>query len=767
MESLLGIVTDAPGAGGVVEICAIGGMAGIGKTALAVHAAHQVADRFPDGQIFLQLHGHTPGQQPVAPADALASLLQALGIPAHHIPDSIEPRAWLWRDRLAGKRMVLVLDDAAGHDQVRPLIPGSPGTLVLITSRNHLTALEDARVINLDVFLPEDAAALLVRLAGRHGLNAHDGAVREIARLCGHLPLAIGMLARQLRHHAAWTADQLAAELAATRDRLGLMQTDNLSVAAAFDLSYRDMASDAQRLFRCLGLHPGTDFDAYAAAALSGNELADTRQQIMMLYDNYLLSEPARGRYRMHDLISEYARGLASTEPVGWQEAAIERLLGYYLHVTRVAGRQFARRTPVNSLVISCDQPGSLPYFEVPGDAAAWMDAEHVNLKAATLYAASHGLVEYVIELPSAMHGYLRHHGNLPQVLTLHETALDAARQAGSARAEANVLIDIADIYYLLCDYPAALRKAASAATLHSRHEDWLGMAHAQAILGYVQHLSGEHEAGIATLADALEIYSSLGDKLGQAGTLAYRSRVHLALGRYLAAEADLNQALEVYKGFGGIVEAGLLYFLGVAQETSGDYNAAIASISSSLEFQRDVGNPYGQMQALFYLALAQRESGELEAAAASLEGAMRLSRSLDTPPGAHALLPLNNLKHSTPGAAKSATRLSHAVQIYAALGLRYEEAGARNALGELALSSGDSEEACTQYKCALALATEIGSHLEEARALEGLGRCLLRKDRIEEARAQLGQALEVYERAGSTKAEEVSYLLLDLSRRE
>ena len=207
--------------------------------------------------------------------------------------------------------MLLLLDDAAGHEQVTPLLPGTGGSVVLITSRRHLTALEDAAAISLDTLAPGEAAALLARLAGRPGLGAGDGPAGEITRLCGYLPLAIGMLARQLHHHPAWTAAGLAADLAAAAGRLEMMRAENLSVAAAFDLSYQDLTQGQQRLFRRLGVHPGTDIDAYAAAALDGTDLAAARRHLDGLYDHYLLAEPARGRYRLHDLLREHARALA------------------------------------------------------------------------------------------------------------------------------------------------------------------------------------------------------------------------------------------------------------------------------------------------------------------------------------------------------------------------------------------------------------------------------------------------------------------------
>ncbi|HEV2932468.1 MAG TPA: helix-turn-helix domain-containing protein [Streptosporangiaceae bacterium] len=206
LTKLMGTSARMEATGGVVGIHAIGGMAGIGKTTFAVHAAHQLAASFPDGQFFLPLHAHTPGQRPVEPADALASLLLTAGVPAPQIPPGLEARAARWRHCVADRKMLLVLDDAASHEQVRPLLPGTADTLVLITSRRRLTALEDATAISLDTLPPDEAAALLARLSDRPGLSAGDAAVGEITRLCGYLPLAIGMLARQLHHHPAWTA---------------------------------------------------------------------------------------------------------------------------------------------------------------------------------------------------------------------------------------------------------------------------------------------------------------------------------------------------------------------------------------------------------------------------------------------------------------------------------------------------------------------------------------------------------------------------------
>jgi transcriptional regulator with XRE-family HTH domain len=383
LAQLLQTLAGAAASGGVVGIHAIDGMAGIGKTTFAVHAAHLLAGSFPDGQFFLPLHAHTAGQRPVDPADALASLLLTAGMPAQQIPPGLEARAGRWRDQLAGKKILLLLDDAAGHEQVRPMLPGTAGSLVLITSRRRLAALEDAAVISLDVLPAGEAAALLARLAARPGLYPKDAAVGEITRLCGCLPLAIGMLAAQLRHHPAWTVAELAAGLAVARDRLALMHAvEDVSVAAAFDLSYAELTPGGRRLFRRLGLVPGPSFDACAAAALDHSGLDTVRRHLDELYDQHMIGEPAPGRYLLHDLLREHARALAADGGPAVSEAAAGRLLDYYLHTALAAGQHIpkltAARRPPPGL-----PPAAAPDLATHGQAVTWLQAERPNLLAA------------------------------------------------------------------------------------------------------------------------------------------------------------------------------------------------------------------------------------------------------------------------------------------------------------------------------------------------------------------------------------------------
>jgi hypothetical protein len=358
---------------------------------------------------------------------------------------------------LAGRQLLLVLDDAAGSEQVLPLLPGTGGSLVLVTSRRQLSALEDAIAVSLDTLPAGDAAGLLVRLAGRPGLGAGDPGIAEITVLCGYLPLAIGMVARQLRHHPAWTPAGRAADLAAARDRLELMATENLSVAAAFDLSYEDLDPDLRRLFRRLGLHPGTQIDDHAAAALDGTGLPAARRGLEALYDQHLLTEPAPGRYRMHDLIREHARVLADRLDPD-RELATARLLDYYQHAAARTAVLTARQTRPGGTGAQDATSAAIPALADSEQAVTWARAERASLLACLDHAASAGQHARVIALTAALAGFWRHDGPWADAITRHHAAAQAARHLGDRLGEANALSSLGDVRRLTDDYPAAAR---------------------------------------------------------------------------------------------------------------------------------------------------------------------------------------------------------------------------------------------------------------------------------------------------------------------
>ncbi len=297
-------------AGRVIAIHAINGLPGVGKTTLAVHLGHMVAARFPDRQLFIDLHAHTPGQRPIEPTDALAALLSADGVDPHYLPADLADRAALWRARMAEKRVLLILDNAASSEQIAPLLPGASGCLVLVTSRRYLGDVPTTLIsVPLDILPPRDAKRMFVTLAPRAKTEPRQ--VAEMVKLCGYLPLAIKLLAGLFNRHRAWNMSYLIAE---TRTKLLTVSAENRTVAAAFELSYQYLDKVQQRFFRHLGLHPGPDIDTYAAAALAGLAYDNTVQILDELHRDGLLAEPLPRRYRMHNLIHQYARSLATAD---------------------------------------------------------------------------------------------------------------------------------------------------------------------------------------------------------------------------------------------------------------------------------------------------------------------------------------------------------------------------------------------------------------------------------------------------------------------
>jgi tetratricopeptide (TPR) repeat protein/transcriptional regulator with XRE-family HTH domain len=759
LQRLIGAASQVVEAGGTVGIYAVGGMAGIGKTTFAVHVAHRLADRFPDGQIFLPLHGHTPGQQPVDPAEALASLLQTAGVAAEQVPHGLEARARLWRDYLSGKRTLIVLDDAARSDQVRPLLPGTAGSLVLITSRRHLSALEDAQAVSLDTLLPADAADLFARLA-RTGLNPDDPAVAEITRLSGYLPLAVGMLARQLHHHPGWTVADLAADLAATRDRLELMTTEDVSVAAAFDLSYQDLDGDLQRTFRRLGLHPGTDIDKWAAAALTDHDLVTTHRHLEALYDQHLLIEPSHGRYRMHDLIREHARALAASDSGTDRESAADRLLGYYTHMSRSADQYLTRWNSARYSSMTVRKPEHVLQLRGWEDAAAWMNMEIPNLYAAVEYAGSNGRPDIAIAISTAVHGFLRRYGKYDQGIMFHDVALRTARKSRDQLAEAYALTGLGDMQRLACYYPAAAENLRRAIELYDNLGEHHGEADALNELAAAHYLSGNYPAATDELIRALRFYRDLGDQLGEAHTLNHLGAMQQRIADYPTAVANQTQALKLYRELGYLLgEANVTNELGLLQYEIGDYHAAATSLARGLELARALGYRTGEADALITLGAVHLEVENLAEAIASLSAALVYSKNLGYRIGeAAALHYLAIAQYRTEDHRAVSQNLTRALQIYRDLGSRFQEARLLNAIGETSPTA-DAESFHMQ---ALEIATEIGALIEQARAHEGIGRCQLQQDKLEQAAESLLQAFSIYRRIGSPRAQRVEVTLRD-----
>jgi tetratricopeptide (TPR) repeat protein/transcriptional regulator with XRE-family HTH domain len=719
LTRLLEAVAPEPTGGPAVGIHVIDGMPGIGKTTLAVSAAHRLAGRFPDGQFFLPLHAHTAGQRPVDPADSLASLLETAGLPAQQIPPGLEARAARWRDHVAGKKILLLLDDAAGHDQVRPLLPGTAGSLVLITSRRRLAALDDAGQISLGTLSPADAATLLARLAGRSSrVSAGDAAISEITRLCGYLPLAIGMVASQLRNHPARTPAGVAAELAAARDRLTLIYAENLSVGAAFDLSYADLDPDQQRMFRRLGLVPGPGIDAYAAAALDDAGTADARRCLDELYDQHLLAEPAPGRYELHDLLREHARALAAADEPADRDAAITRLLVYYAHAGLAAGEHFgkwesaARRPPPGH------PPADVPDLSTLAKASTWLEAERGNMHAAAAYAAGHGRSAYAIAISAAISSFLSTRGHWDQCAALQQSAIAAARQAGDRLGEADALVWLGGLQGDTGDYPAATTTLSQAMAIYDEAADPIGQSVAHSHLGFLHMLAGDYPAAVASHQRSLELARIVGSRTGEAHSLSSLGMVQQLIGDHSSAAASLQQALAWFVELGNRSgQAGALNCLGVVQQEIGDHASALASQKQAVALSRDLGSLMGQAYALNDVGLVYQETGDYASAAACHQQALAW---------------------------------------FCDLGYRIGQVEALNRLGEAATRAGATGWAHDLHRQALAMAQDIKAAFEEARALEGLGRSELHNGDPGLAAEHLEQAFAIYLRIGVPAARRV-----------
>ncbi len=788
------LIQDASGAD-IATVHVITGMGGVGKTVLAVHAAHKLAAHFPDGQMYLRLSGHAPNVPRVAPEDALASLLEAAGIGGEQIPASIEGRAGRWRSWLAGRRVLLLLDDAIDIEQVQPLLPGTAGSAVLVTSRTELIAPRDTQRIHLDVLTPGESADLLLKLAGRPELDRADSGIEDIARLCENLPLALGMLGSQLHSNPAWTPADLASELTQARDLPEEIHDGQETVGAALGLSYRDLTGEQQRIFRRLGLHPGTDVDTFAAAALDDTSPDEARHRLRALCAQNVLTQPRYDRYRFHALIRALAEKRARAEdPANERDAAVGRLLDYYVHAAAAANRHLARRTPAREPGAGRPAPAHLRELANRRDALSWMAAERLNLAAATEYAAGNGYPAHAVAIAASMHGFLRSQGYWAQASKLHRTALAAARQLGDPYAEAGALTDLGDVQYLMGEHSDAEVSLTDAVALASQLGDQRAEAGALVELGILQQNTGELAAAEACLTRALELSAAHGDQLGQANALANLGAVQFITGKLTAAADNQKQALAIYRSLDDqLGEARALNVLGAVRQAIGDSSDAAASLTRAAELYHIVGDRIGEANATGNLGAVQCLMEDWTPALDNLTTALALYRELVSKPGeADTLTNLGALHRRTGDYAEATARLTEAIELYGVLSDPFAPANALSELGlvqqhtgdypaaiasltravELAHAAGEHaseaearnnlgdvciDAARDTYTRALDIAKSIGVPLEQARAQEGTGRLLLQSGERAAGIAMLRQARATYQRIGSADADRVA----------
>lgn len=709
-------------AGGAVVISAIDGMAGVGKTALAVHVAHRAAECFPDGQLFIDLHGYTEGLRPRAPGEVLETFLRALGVPPKQVPDNAEERAALYRERLADTRTLVLLDNAASEAQVRPLLPGSAGCVVLVTSRRRLKGLDDAYSFPLDVLPLPDAVTLFREVARLDGAAADDPRLEEIVRLCGRLPLALRIAAALIRHRPAWSLAHLAEKLREGAPGLTGFDDGDRALATVFELSYQALDEPLRLLFRRLGAVPGPDFDAHACAALLDAEQSDAERWLELLVDHNLLSEPAEGRYQLHDLIRLYARALADADPADETAAAIERLAIYYGRTAAWADARIARhRRPGDSGQI----PACAPPLTDADQAWAWLRAERANVEACIRDATARDRDDLVTSLVTGLTTLLRVDGRWPEAVAAHTAALTSARRLGDRLAEANTLASLGDVRRLAGDFSGATADLEQALGVYRELGDLLGQANTLSGLGTVWMLTGEFPGAVRSLERALEHYRSLGDLLGQANVLNSLGPVRVMTGDNRQAMRDFEQARDLFRELGYRQgHASALTSLGAARLRVGDHEGAIEDLRQSLELLQELAYRQGQANALALLGAARSLSGDVPGAFQNLEQALGLFRELGSRDG-------------------EAFALNHYAAVFG--------------------STGDYARALRLYRDALRLARDVEMPDEQAHALEGIGECLLSAGDVPGGIDHLNQATDIYKRLGMADLERVEERLAAL----
>ncbi|MEU0506277.1 tetratricopeptide repeat protein [Nocardia sp. NPDC005998] len=752
-------ILDAAGPTRVVSIHTIDGMPGVGKTALAIRAAHVLAERFPDGRYFVELHAHTPGQAPADPANVLATLLTDLGIDPRNLPDTVTGRSNLWRDWLADKKVLLVLDDAATADQIEPLLPAGDGCFTLVTSRRRLVALDDAMPLALDILDPGAAIDLFITLARRDPDDNDRAAAAQIVQLCGYLPLAIVLLAGRLAHHRVWTIAALAAEFAATGDRLTELDTGERAVRAAFTMSYRDLPSQRARVFRCLGLCPGPDIDVHAAAALAGISVREARAELEELYNDHLIEETTLGRYRLHDLLCDYARALAETDPPDDNNRALDRLLDHYQVTAAAANQHLARITcPIT-------QPDSHPpavprrvrtgFFRDEKQALAWMRTERANLLACLEVAADRHHPQ-TPDLAGALAGLLERDGPWPHAVAVQQRTVVTAHDLGDRLGEAKALSNLGNLHRLTGDHAAAAERHQHALEIYRKNGDRDGEATAYCNLGNVRRSVGDHAGAVDLYQQALDICCDIGFSLGEATALNNLGNVHRLTGAYGGAVMLHEQALRIYVEIGNeIGEANTRFSLGNVHRLIGDNASATDLYQKALAAYRKVGYRLGEANTLSALGNMRELAEDSNGAARLHKKALEVFRDIGFRLGeAAALGNLGNVRRSTGDHERATGLYLQALDVYHDIGYRVGEAEVLNTIGDLMIATGEPHGALVRFTDALDVARRIGNPLEQARALEGAARCRAHLGETALAATEQQEADEIYQSLAAPAAE-------------
>lgn len=614
-----------------VVITAIEGTAGIGKTALAMHWAHRIKDAFPDGQLHVDLRGFD-SREPVDPSQALHGFLLALGVGSEAVPDSLDDKASLYRSLIAGRRLLIVLDNARSTDQVRPLLPGTPGCLAIVTSRNRLDGLmirEGAHRVALDTLSVEDSLTLLAERIGRTRLDDDAAAAaRELVELCVRLPLALSIAAARTAEHPDRPIGDVVRELRDERGRLDVLDLGDtdLSPRAVFSWSYRVLTPDAARLFRRLGVHPGPDLDVHAARAVLGSPSATV--QLRELVKAQLITEHTPGRFRFHDLLRVYAAELAERESE--TDDACAALLTYYLHAAVLADRHIQPSRGDLAEIITTVPVVSLPRIRSYADAMAWFTVEHSALLSLISLAAERDLPTHAWQLAWAYTTFLRRTGRCEDRVTAHQTALEACRRGGDRQGQSVAARHLAGAVNRLGRCHLALSHLGPALEIARALGDETGQHKAHLTYAGVFQTQGRPADAYDSAGRAWEIARRDDSALRQADALTSMGRSLFLMGRYDEAGRMCARALELYSRIEHLEgQADVLITIGGIERRLGRPAEAMRAYARSLELDRRLGDRYWTAIALEHIADTHRELGEPELAERSLRTALTILREI------------------------------------------------------------------------------------------------------------------------------------------
>jgi DNA-binding SARP family transcriptional activator/tetratricopeptide (TPR) repeat protein len=613
------------------SVLVISGTAGVGKTSLAVYWAHQTGSRFPDGQLYVNLRGFDPSGDPVRPAEAMRSFLHALGVAPAQIPDTVQAQAGLYRSQLASRSMLILLDNARDAEQVRPLLPGNPACLVVVTSRSQLTGLiatDGARLLTLPALTVPEARELLASKLGAERVTAQQCAADELIRLSAQLPLALVIVAARVTTSPGLTLEDLAAGLRESPRKLDELDTGEAptSLRAVFSWSYQELSGPAARMFRLLGVHPGPDISAAAAASLAGISAGQSRALLRELGRSHLITEQRPGRFASHDMLRAYAAERAQTDDSEQDRyLAIQRMLDHYLHSARGADRVLYPEREVMGL--TPPERGVTP--ETMADyeqAMAWFEAEHAVLLAVITQAVAVGFDRYGWQLPAALTTFLNRRGLWHDDAAIQRIALAAARRIGDRAGQALSYSNLGHASALLGWYQDARAHYEQALEQYSQLDDSIGQARAYTGKALICERQGRYGESLIHCLKALHLSQVAGDRARQASTLNNVGWCHAQMGDLHQAVSCCQQALTLYHDLDDRHgEATTWDSLGFAHHHLRDYQYAVTCYERSLHLYRELGDLFNQAEILTHIGDAYHAADDMNRASSAWRDALEI----------------------------------------------------------------------------------------------------------------------------------------------